>query len=59
LTLRSTAPIGEVTVYNLMGQSVLLSQFVDAQELQIGVAVWPKGIYLLHAQGKVRRILVQ
>ncbi|MBP6639563.1 MAG: T9SS type A sorting domain-containing protein, partial [Bacteroidia bacterium] len=59
LTLRSTAQIGAVTVYNLMGQSIFYTQFVDAQELQINVAAWPKGIYLLHAQGKVRRIVVQ
>ncbi len=59
LTLRSTAQIGAVTVHNLLGQSIFYTQFVDAQELQIDVAVWPKGIYLLHAQGKVRRIVVQ
>jgi hypothetical protein len=32
---------------------------IDHNELLIQVANWPKGIYLLHAQGKVKRIVVQ
>lgn len=62
LKITSERTIQKAEIYNLLGEQVLL-QSLDAKNVELNIAVLPKGVYLLKLKGssweKVKRVIKQ
>ena len=60
LTVRSAnQPINEITIYNLFGQIIYRSSYIELTQVQVNVADLPTGVYLIKVNGSEMRKFVK
>jgi hypothetical protein len=59
LWLKSTMPMENISVVNMMGQVVWEQGGLQENEVKVDAGQWTKGVYLLQVDGKARRVVVE
>ena len=58
ISFENTNSTSAIEVYNLSGQKIYQNKVAQRQNM-IDIKTWPSGVYLIHANGQVKRFVVE